>query len=176
MAGIFYNYKFLHKCFRYGSVVTMQGTSLQITADQASISDVIKRCVSIEEVITIMQKNSKILNLDFNRFPQFYIEITLDDGRFILSPELKVLTDKAFKQMLFEPFIKYDIENIREGTIQSIECRLLKCNSVQEQIELIALYLKRPRKRFKKWETKPRVLYLYHSYGESPEKFEINYN
>jgi len=142
-----------------------------------SISRLIKKCRDIEEVVLILQENSTVSNLNISRFSHFYFEIDIDNKHFTLSTKFKILTDEALKRERFEPHIKYDIKDIREGTIEPIECRLLvECNSAEEQIELIQNYLKRPHRRFAKWSTKPKMLYLYHTYGEDPEKYVIKYD
>lgn len=176
MADILYDYRFGHRCFRYGSINEMWSTSLRIERDEESISDLIKKCNSVEEIIDIIEANSKILNFNFSRFPHFYFKVTIDNKHIVLSHILKILTDEDLEREEFEPYIKYDIDDIREGTLVSIECHLLECKDAQEQVELIDQYLRRPYRRFSKWATKPNKLFLYHTYGAIPKEFRISFD
>ncbi len=177
MTTVSYNYKVSHRCFSYFNWSGMLLLSAQLKRDMESISNLIKKCRDIEEVIQILKRNSKVSNLHISRLSYFYFEVDINNNHFTLSPEFKILTEEALKKGRFEPYIKYDIDDIREGTIEPIECRLfMECNSVEKQIELIQDYLKRPHRRFAKWSTKPKILYLHHTYGDDPEKFVINYD
>lgn len=174
MVCILYNYSFYRRCSNTRSWFEKWSHSIAIERDMAYISSLIKRCDNIEEVIDIIKANSKILDRDFSRFTCFYFEVNISGQRIILSHDLKILTAEDIERKKFEPYIKYDIDDIREGTIEPIECRLLmECNSPEEQIELTEHYLRRPYRRFSKWSTKPSKLFLYHTYGESPKEFRI---
>ncbi len=141
-----------------------------------SISNLIKKCNSGEEARDVIKANSKILDLNFSRLPHFYFKVIINNKHIVLSHKLKILTDEDLEREKFEPYIKYDINDIRDGTLESIECRLLECKNVQEQVELIERYLRRPYRRFSKWTTKPNKLFLYHTYGESPKEFRISFD
>jgi len=108
--------------------------------------------------------------------PYFRIYVSIDDQVYRLSSELKIISDEEEKRLIFEPRIEYDLDvkDIRVGTIQPLECRLLGLDA-EGQIKIIEEYLKNPSQRFKKWGKKPRKLYLYHSYGEKAKEFEIVY-
>lgn len=174
MANILYNYSFYHRCFNRTSWMEKWFHSIAIKSDKELISSLIKRSKSIEEVIDIIKANSKILEKDFSRFTYFYFEVDINGQDIILSHRLKILRAEDLERQKFEPYIKYDIDDIREGTIKPIECRLLmECNSAEEQIELIEHYLRRPYRRFSKWSTKPNRLFLYHTYDASPKEFRI---
>ena len=177
MTTISYNYKVSPRCFRYLNWSGMLLLSTYLKRDMESISNLIKKCGYIEEIIQILKINCKVSKLDISRFYYFYYEVDIDNNHITLSPEFKILTDEALNKERFEPYIKYDIDDIRSGTIEPIECRLLmECNNAEEQSALIQHYLKRAHRRFAKWGTKPKLLYLYHTYGEEPEKFVINYD
>ncbi len=176
MAEIYYNYKYAHRCFRYGDYSAILSLSIMMKNDMEFIASLIKKCNSIEEIKVIIKANSKILNLNYSRLPHFYFEIIIDHRLIILSPKLKILEGEDSEREKFEPYIKYDIDDIREGTLESIECRLLECKSAQEQVEIIEHYLRRPYRRFSKWITKPNKLFLYHTYGEDPKVFEISFD
>jgi len=177
MAHIYYNYDFHHKCFNSMSWMGKWSHSIAIKSDEEHISSLIKRSKSIDELIDIIRINSKILEKDFSRFAYFYFEICIAGQEIILSHNLNILTAEDIEREKFEPYIKYDIDDVREGTIKPIECRLLmECNSAEDQIKLIEHYLRRPYRRFSKWSTKPNKLFLYHTYGESPKEFRISYD
>ncbi len=174
MADILYNYSFGHRCFCRFSWSGTLWASAHLKNDYKTISSIIKKCRDIEEVIQMLKTNSTISNQVISLLAHFYYEVDIDDKHFTLNPEFKVFTDVELKRERFEPYIKYDIDDIREGTIKPIECRLLmECKSPEEQIELIEHYLRRPYRRFSKWSTKPNKLFLYHTYGESPKEFRI---
>ena len=177
MTDIFYNYSLGHKCHNRISWILKLSIQIQLDRDRNYNSRMIKDCKYIDDVIQILKSNSTISNLDISHFFDFYFEVIIEDKHFILSYKYRVLEIEEFKRERFEPYIKYDIDDIRKNTIKPIEYRLfLECNSVKEQIELIKHYLSKPRRRFSKWGIKPKVLYLYHTYGEEPEKFVINYD
>ncbi len=177
MVCILYNYDFVRRSFNRTSWIAKWSHSIDIKSDMEFISSLIRRSESIEEVIDIIKANSKILEKDFSRFAYFYFEVCINGQETILSHNLKILTAEDIEREQFEPYIKYDIDDVREGTIEPIESRLLmECNSPEEQIELIEHYLKRPHRRFSKWIIKPGKLFLYHTYGEDPKVFEISFD
>ncbi len=183
MAHIYYNYDFHHKCSNSMGWMGKWSHSIAIKSDEEHISSLIKRSKSIDELIDIIRINSKILEKDFSRFAYFYFEVCINGQDTILSHNLKILTaediereQEDIEREKFEPYIKYDIDDVREGTIKPIECLLIECNSTKEQIELIEHYLGRPHRRFSKWSTKPNKLFLYHTYGESPKEFRISFD
>ena len=177
MAVIFYNYSFGHRCFCHFTWSGILGKSMHLKNDHKMISDLIQECQNIDKVIQILQANSTISKQLTSQFAHFYFEVTIDDKHFTLDSELRILTQEELKREQFEPRINYDIDDIREGTIKPLECRLLlECNSLEAQIKLIEDYLRRPRKRFKKWLTKPNALFLHHTYGENPKEFGICYD
>lgn len=104
------------------------------------------------------------------------IYITIDENNYILNYEFKLITIDDINKLKFTPYIKYDIENIRITTIEPIEKKLYDCINIDEQIEIIEKYIEKPNRRFKKWETKPSKIFLYHSYNEEPKEFKIIYN
>ena len=177
MTAISYNYKVSHRCSSHLNWSGMLLLSVHLKRDMEFISNLVKKCGHIEEVIRILKIESRISNLDISHFSHFYLEVNIENKHITLTSEFKILTEEALKRERFEPYIKYDIDDIRSGTIEPIECRLLmECNNAEEQSALIQHYLKRAHRRFAKWGTKPKFLYLYHTYGEDPEKFVINYD
>ncbi len=94
----------------------------------------------------------------------------------ILSSDLRILEGDDLSREKFEPFVKYDIDDIREGTIKPLECRLYQYrNYPEQQIKIIEEYLKKPYRRFRKWDTKPGKLSLYYTFGIEPKEFVIDY-
>jgi len=178
MTTINYNYKFSHRCFRYGGYSGLLILKTRMDKDMEKISGLIKACDDIEEIIGIVRMNSEILNLiNIRKPPYFHFEITIDDRKVILSHKLKILEGEDLERERFEPYVKYDIDDIREGTIKPLECWLYQYrNDPEEQIAIIEKYISKPYRRFSKWTTKPGKLFLYHTYGEDPKEFKIDYD
>jgi hypothetical protein len=170
----------MHKCGNSGTVTDMRGTSIRLKNDRDNIAPFVEQCHTIDDVIKTIKAKSTLF--DTNGFfalkcIYFRIYVSINDQVYRLSSELKIISDEEEKRLIFEPRIEYDLEvkDIRVGTIQPLECCLLGAK-VEEQIKIIEEYLKKPPQRFKKWEKKPRKLYLYHSFGEEAKVFEIVYS
>lgn len=179
MTTIHYDYRLMHKCGNSGTVTDMRGTAIRLERDRDDIVAFVEQCHTIDDVIKTIKAKSTLF--DNNGYftlncTHFRIYIAIGDQVYRLSSELKIISDEEEERLIFEPRIEYDLDvkDIRAGTIQPLECRLLGL-SVEGQIKIIEEYLKTPSQRFNKWETKPRRLYLYHSYGEKAKEFEIVY-
>lgn len=179
MTTIHYDFKLMHKCGNSGTVTDMRGTSIRLKNDRDNIAPFVEQCHTIDDVTKTLK--AKCTLFDTNGYfalkcIYFRIYVSIDNHTYRLSSELKIISDEEEKRLIFEPRIEYDLDakDIHVGTIQPIECRLLGL-SVEEQITIIEEYLKKPSQRFKKWETKPHKLYLYHSFGEEAKVFEIVY-
>jgi len=134
-----------------------------------------KNCKSINEVIEVLKtydaKPFKPTKQDY-----YFILVSINDEEYILSYNYCIDTPNAVKKAKFAPYIKYDIDDVRIDTVEPLECKLFNCKNTQEQIGIINDYIKKPFRRFKKWETKPNKIFLYHSYNEKPKEFEIKLN
>ncbi|MDD2949512.1 MAG: hypothetical protein PHU29_01855 [Sulfuricurvum sp.] len=179
MTTIHYDFKLMHKCGNSGTVTDMRGTSIRLKKDRDNIAPFVGQSHTIDDVIETIKTKSSLY--DTNGYfalkcIYFRIYVSIDKQVHRLSSELKIISDEEEKRLIFEPCIKYDLDvkDIRTGTIQPLECRLLGLG-VEEQVKIIEEYLKKPSQRFKKWETKPRKLYLYHSFGEEAKVVEIVY-
>lgn len=179
MTTIHYDFRLMHKCGKSGTVTDMRGTSIRLKKDRDNVASFVEQCQSIDDVIGMIKAKSTLF--DNNGYftlncTHFRIYIAIGDQVYRLSSELKIISDEEEERLIFEPRIEYDLDvkDIRAGTIQPLECRLLEL-SVEEQIKIIEEYLKNPSQRFKKWEKKPRKLYLYHTYKEGAKVFEIVY-
>lgn len=180
MTTIHYDFKLMHKCGNSGTVTDMRGMSIRLKKDRDSIASCIEQCLSIDDVIEMIRMKSNLFNTHGHfafKCPYFRIYVSIDDHNYRLSSELKIISDEEEKKLIFEPRIEYDLDanNMHAETIQALECHLLG-KKVEEQIRIIEEYIKKPSQRFKKWEKKPRKLYLYHSFGEEAKTFEIVYN
>jgi hypothetical protein len=131
----------------------------------------LSECSNINEVLdTCKAKYTK-------EIPEnLMIYISIDENNYIVNYEFKLITVDDVDRLKFTPFIKYDIENIRTTTIEPIERKLFDCINIDEQIETIKKYIEKPYTRFKKWETKPNKIYLYHSYNKEAVEFKIVYD
>lgn len=179
MTTIHYDFKLMHKCGNSGTVTDMRGTSVRLKKDRDNIASCIKQCLSIDNVIETIKAKSDLFDIHGHfelKCPYFRIYVSIDDHTYRLSSELKIISDEEEQRLIFEPRIEYDLDakDIHAETIQVLECRLFGA-SVKEQIKIIEKYLKKPSQRFEKWETKPRTLYLYHSFGEKAKEFKIVY-
>jgi hypothetical protein len=180
MTTIHYVFRLMHKCANSGTVTDMRGTSIRLERDRDDIVAFVEQCHTIDDVVETIKAKSTLF--DNNGYftlncTYFRIYVSIDDQVYRLSSELKIISDDEEKRLVFVPRIEYDLDmkDIRAETIQPLECRLLGLRSVEEQIKIIEEYLKNPSQRFKKWETKPHKLYLYHTYEEEAKVFEIVY-
>ena len=179
MTTIHYDFRLMHKCANSGTVTDMKGTSIRLKKDCDNITPFVEQCHTLDDVTEVIKAKSTLFDANghfsFN-CAYFRIYVSIDNQVHRLSSELKIISDEEEERLIFEPRIKYDLDmkDIRGETIQPLECRLLgSCE--EEQIKIIEKYLKTPSQRFKKWETKPHKLYLYHSYGEEAKVFAIVY-
>ncbi|PHM18681.1 MAG: hypothetical protein CJD30_01840 [Sulfuricurvum sp. PD_MW2] len=180
MTTIHYDFKLMHKCGNSGTVTDMRGTSIRLKKDRDNVAYSVEKCQSINGVIDTIKAKSDLFDIHGHfslKCPYFRIYVSIDDHTYRLSSELKIISGEEEKRLIFEPRIEYDLDvkDIRAETIQPLECHLLG-KKVEEQIRIIEEYIKKPSQRFKKWEKKPRKLYLYHSFGEEAKTFEIVYN
>lgn len=179
MTTIHYDFRLMHKCGNSGTVTDMRGTSIRLKKDRDNVASFVEQCHTIDDVIEVIKAKSSLFDANghcsFN-CAYFRIYVSIDDQVHRLSSELKIISDEEEKRLIFDPRIEYDLDvkDIRAGTIQPLECRLLGLD-VEGQIKIIEEYLKTTSQRFNKWETKPRRLYLYHSFGEEAKEFEIVY-
>lgn len=179
MTTIHYDFRLMHKCGNSGTVTDMRGTSIRLKNDCDTVASFVEQCHTIDDVIETIKAKSTFFNAQEHialKYRYFRIYVSINDQIYRLSSELKIISDEEEKRLIFEPRIEYDLDvkDIRVGTIQPLECRLLGLG-VEGQIKIIEEYLKNPSQRFKKWETKPSKLYLYHSYGEEAKVFQIVY-
>jgi hypothetical protein len=170
----------MHKCGNSGTVTDMRGTSIRLKKDLDSVASCVEQCRSIDDVIETIRMKSNLFKTHGHfalKCAYFRIYVSIDDHTYRLSSELKIISDEEEKRLIFEPRIEYDLDanDIHTESIQQLECRLLGA-SVEEQIKIVEEYLKKPFQRFKKWETKPRKLYLFHSFGEEAKAFDIVYS
>ncbi len=166
MTTIHYDFKLMHKCGNSGTVTDMRGISIRLKKDRDNVAPFVEQCHTIDDVIKAIKAKSSIFDIHGHfalKCPYFRIYVSIDDQVYRLSSELKIISDEEEKRLIFEPRIEYDLDvkDIRVGTIQPLECRLLGLDA-EGQIKIIEEYLKNPSQRFKKWGKKPRKLYLYH--------------
>lgn len=179
MTTIHYDFKLMHKCGNSGTVTDMRGRSIRLKKDRDNVAPSVEQCRNIDDVIETIKTKSTLFDAKeyfVLKCAYFRIYVSIEDQAYRLSSELKIISDEEEKRLIFEPRIEYDLDakDIRGGTIQPLECRLLGA-SAEKQIKIIEEYLKNPSQRFKKWGTKPHKLYLYHSFGKEAEEFEIVY-
>lgn len=180
MTTIHYDFRLMHKCGNSGTVTDMKGTSIRLKKDRDNIAPFVEQCHTLDDVTEVIKAKSTLFDANghfsFN-CAYFRIYVSIDNQVHRLSSQLKIISDEEEERLIFEPRIKYDLDmkDIRGETIQPLECRLLGLRSIEEQIKIIEEYLKNPSQRFKKWEKKPRKLYLYHTYEEEAKVFEIVY-
>lgn len=179
MTTIHYDFRLMHKCGNSGTVTDMRGTAIRLKKDRDNVAPFVEQCHTIDDVIEAIKGKSSLFGINRHftlNCTYFRIFIAIGDQVYRLSSKLKIISDEEEKWLTFEPRVEYDLDmkDIRGETIQPLECRLLEL-SVEKQIKIIEEYLKTPYQRFKKWEKKPRKLYLYHTYGEEAKVFEIVY-
>lgn len=131
----------------------------------------LKNSKNIDDIVNILKTQYKD-NIEAN----LCIYTKLDNNEYILNHKFQVITKSEIKKFEFVPYIEYDVENIRIDTVEPLEQKLHFCKSKDEQIETIKKYIEKPNRRFKKWETKPIKIFLYHSYNEEPIEFKIKYD
>jgi hypothetical protein len=159
------------KYYRMGGLSSVRwryGVKNQIR-DELKI--LLNECTDIDKILNICKIRYK------REIPSnLVIYITIDENNYILNYEFKLITIDDIDRLKFTPSVKYDIEDIRITTIEPIEKKLYNCINIDEQIEVINKYIEKPYRRFKKWETKPHKIFLYHSYNEEPIEFKIKYD
>ena len=166
------NIKFLsNKNYCFSGWVGAMRKGAIIQKRSRELNELIVNINSIDEVLSICKihyKNSIENNL--------LIYITINSNEYILNNNFNIVTQNEIDKLEFVPFIKYDIENIRTATIKPFKEKLYYCKNIVEQTKLINDYIKKPYRRFKKWETKPNKIFLHHSYNEEPIEFKIKYD
>lgn len=170
MTNIIVHNIFNRRCFSFGSFNNAMFIGSTFETYQNHITKLVKNCIIIDEVIEIIKK--------YNNNYFLYIEVDIDKEKFFLSKELKILSKQDLENILFVPYIKYDLDekDVRKNTIPIFEQHLFcKCKNLQKQIEAINKYIEKPFRRFKKWAVKPHKLYLYHTYNNNPKEFQIDY-
>ena len=178
MTKISYDYRCVSK-FRGMRMTIMEAWSHSIAfkRDSEKINNLVKESENIEEVIDIIKNNSTILNGRFKKFRYFFFVVDIDSNRYTLTSDLKIVSELEAQKKRFELYIEYDVNEISKEAKKYIEYRLaMECKSVEEQIALLKHYLRRPLRRFKKWKKRPHAVYLYHTYGEEPVKFVMDYD
>jgi hypothetical protein len=142
-----------------------------VNARTQELNKLLQDSKSIDDILNICKIHYKD-NIGNN----LLIYITINSNKYILNHNFKIVTQNEIDKLEFVPFIKYDIKNIRITTIKPIEKTLYYCKNKDEQIEVIKKYIEKANRRFKKWETKPNKIFVYHSYDEEPKEFEIIYD
>jgi len=154
------------------SVNTMMTKSLIKSAQSKRLTLLAKDCKNIDEVREVLKNNNKN-PIEPTKQNSYFVYISIRDKEFILSYDFSLLNKESVNQIIFRPYIEFDIDEIRLASVKLLECELFNSKDVEQQIEVIEKYIKKPDRRFKKWDVKPKKIFLYHSYNEDSIGFPI---
>lgn len=137
----------------------------------SKVQNKVKDLEKIEKVIEIIKTNEDENNVITQN--TFFI-ITIENEKYYLTNNFKLISKEEFKKLDFVPYIKFDKSNCGTSKEEQRVNKILKYKSKSEAIECINEYIEKPPKSFKNISDKPNKIYL--CYFDCEKTFDLKRN